>query len=144
MFVNTDSVKVTEMAKALFKEERSIDRLDGWFLSRETALKIHEENKDKPKEISAALELKAMVENLPLSVSDYNIFCGTQRDAFAKSYALINPSFKVENFCGYCDPTAVFDGVAPKEEFSRERMNARRGKTKQSDDGEDVFSVYDK
>ncbi len=144
MFVNTDSVKVTEMAKALFKEERSIDRLDGWFLSRETALKIHEENKDKPKEISAALELKAMVENLPLSVSDYNIFCGTQRDAFAKSYALINPSFKVENFCGYCDPTAVFDDIAPNEEFSRERINALREKTKQSDYVKDLCAVYDK
>ena len=93
MFADICSKEITEMAKALFKEERSIKRLDGWFLSRETALKIHEENKGASKEISAALELKAMVENLPLSVSDNNIFCGTQRDAFAKSYALINPAF---------------------------------------------------
>ena len=143
MFVNTDSKTVTAMAEALFKEERSIDRLDGWFISRERALEIHEENKDKPKEMSAALELKAMIENLPLSVSENNIFCGTQRDAFAKSYALINPSFKVENFCGYCDPTAVFDDIEPDSEFTVERINALREKTKQSDYVKDLCAVYD-
>lgn len=143
MFVNTDSKTVTGMAKALFKEERSIERLDGWFLSRETALKIHEENKDKSKELSAALELKAMVENLPLSVSDNNVFCGTQRDAFAKSYALINPSFKVENFCGYCDPTAVFDDIEPNDVFTEKRINTIREKTAQSDYVKELCAVYD-
>lgn len=143
MFADICSKEITEMAKALFKEERSIKRLDGWFLSRETALKIHEENKGASKEISAALELKAMVENLPLSVSDNNIFCGTQRDAFAKSYALINPAFKVENFCGYCDPTAVFDDIEPNNEFTPGRINALREKTKQSEYVRDLCAVYD-
>ena len=29
--------KVTEMARALFMEERALERLDGWFLARESA-----------------------------------------------------------------------------------------------------------
>lgn len=143
MFINSNFSEITEMAKALFKEERAIKRLDGWFLSREVAVKTGEKNKDKPKEIRAALELAAMIDNLPLSVSNNNIFCGTQRDAFAKSYALINPTFKVESFCGYCDPTAVFDDIEPNEEFTIERINALREKTKQSDYVKDLCKVYD-
>ena len=29
---------LTEMAKALFKEERAKDRLDGWFIAKETEM----------------------------------------------------------------------------------------------------------
>lgn len=135
---------ITEKAKALFKEERSIKRLDGWFLSRETAVKSDEENAALSKEMRAALALRAMVDNLPLSVSENNIFCGTQRDAFAKSYALINPSFRVEEFCGYCDPTAVFDDIEPDETFTKERIDALREKTKNSAYVRDLSAVYEK
>lgn len=44
-------------------------------------------------------------------MSDNNFFVGTQRDAFAMSYALINPNYKVESFSRYCDLTAVFNDV---------------------------------
>ena len=30
-----DAVKTTDMAKALFKEERAINHLEGWFLMKE-------------------------------------------------------------------------------------------------------------
>ncbi|MBQ4339275.1 MAG: hypothetical protein IJC37_07620 [Clostridia bacterium] len=144
IFVNCNHETVTLMAKELFKEERAIKRLDGWFLARETAVAQAEKNKGLSKEMSAALELKAIAENLPLSVSDKNIFAGTQRDAFAKSYALINPAFEVETFSGYCDPTAVFDDIEPNEEFTAERINTLREKTQNGAYVSDLCAVYDK
>lgn len=133
---------VSQMAKELFKQERKIDRLDGWFLSREAAVKEAEKHTDKSRELSAAYELTAMVESLPLWISENAVFAGTQRDAFAKSYALINPAFEVETFSGYCDPTAVFDDIAPNEEFSAKRIAALREKTKQSDYVSTLTDMY--
>lgn len=71
----------------------------------------------------AAHELKAVITELPLSISEHAIFAGSQSDAFARSYALINPSFRVETFSGYWDPTAVFGDIEPNEEFTEERIN---------------------
>ena len=56
-------------------------------------------------------------------MSDNAIFVGTQRDAFAKSYALINPSFTVEGFSGYCDPMAIYNDIEPNAEFTKERID---------------------
>ncbi len=133
---------VTKMAKELFLQERRIDRLDGWFISREAACKEAEKHKGDSKEISAAYELSAMVENLPLWISENAVFAGTQRDAFAKSYALINPAFEVETFSGYCDPTAVFDDIAPNEEFPKERIEALRKKTREGSYVSSLMDMY--
>ncbi len=135
--------EITEMAKLLFKEERSIKRLDGWFLARETAFKHSEEFSSLPKEMRAAKELEAILKELPLSISDNAVFAGTQRDAFARSYALINPAFQVETFSGYCDPTAVFDDIVPNEEFTSERINAVREFTKKTDYVKELSKVYE-
>ena len=43
--------KLTQMAKELFKEERKFDRLDGWFLAKETEMQWDEKYKDEPLEI---------------------------------------------------------------------------------------------
>ncbi|HRR36463.1 MAG TPA: hypothetical protein P5535_05285 [Clostridia bacterium] len=86
---------IDDKASLLFKEERSLKRLDGWFLAREIVCDTHEELKDLPKELRAAYEIKNIITNIPLGISENNIFAGTQRDAFARSYALINPSFRV-------------------------------------------------
>ena len=143
MFVNSSAEKITQMAKELFKEERAIKRLDGWFISREIAAKAAAKNNGLSAELSAALELSAVIDELPLSISSNNIFAGTQRDAFARSYALINPAFEVETFSGYCDPTAVFDDIEPNEEFDAERINALREHTRDSDYVRKLSSVYD-
>ena len=143
MFINETHASVTAMAKALFKEERAIKRLDGWFLAREAAVATAEQKLGVSKEMEAALELKAIVEALPLSVSDNAVFAGTQRDAFAKSYALINPTFQVETFSGYCDPTAVFDDIEPNEAFTAERINSLREKTKKGSYVSELCAVYD-
>ena len=123
--------RLAAMAKDLFAEERGIDHLEGWFLAREAAAYA---NIDAPEgsALRAALELKEIVAGLPLSISEHAVFAGTQRDAFARSYALINPEFRVETFSGYCDPTAVFGDIQPIGDISQERIDQLREKTRQS------------
>ena len=138
-----NSDKISEMAKLLFREERKLKRLDGWFLAREAAVKASKSSFGQHKEVIAALELRAIVDDLPLYVSENAIFAGTQRDAFARSYALINPAFEVETFSGYCDPTAVFNDIEPNDEFTRERITALRDYTRQSEYVKSLSSVYE-
>ncbi len=124
---------VTKMAKGLFKEERAIDRLDGWFLTKESYMRHEAETAGLPPVERAARLLCHALEELPISISDNAVFAGTQRDAFARSYALINPSFRVESFAGYCDPTAVFGDIEPNEEITRERLDIVKEHDKHTD-----------
>ena len=117
------AASVTAAAKELFKEERAKMRVDGWFLSREIVCNKQKELTGLSKEMRAAKELEAILTELPLSISDHAVFAGSQSDAFARSYALINPSFRVETFSGYCDPTAVYGDIEPNEEFTPERID---------------------
>ena len=131
--------QIVDMAKALFREERAMKRLDGWFFAREAAMA--EQGAGTPEQ-NAASELRRMIEALPISISPNAVFAGTQRDAFARTYALINPAFQVETFCGYCDPTGVFDDIVPNEEIPQERIDALRRKTTQSAYVQDLLKVY--
>lgn len=127
-----NSQQLTAMAKELFREERAIDRLDGWFLAKETEMLVDKKYADLAPEVKKAHLLCEVLSAIPISLSDNAIFVGTQRDAFAKSYALINPSFRVEGFSGYCDPTAIYNDIEPNDEFSRERIEAVRSFTQNS------------
>ncbi len=137
-----DPIKTTEAAKLLFKEERAINHLEGWFIIKETEQKYHEKYSALSPTRRAAEKFREAVKVLPLSISDYAVFAGTQRDAFARSYALINPTFKVETFAGYCDPTAVYDDIDPTEEFTAERIKALRELDKQTDYVKSLSEVY--
>ncbi len=132
--------QIVEMAKALFREERAMKRLDGWFFAREAAMS---QTDTGTAEENAASQLRRMVETLPLSISPNAVFAGTQRDAFARTYALINPAFRVETFSGYCDPTSVFDDIVPNGEIPKERIDALRTKTNESPYVRDLMKVYD-
>ncbi len=90
----------------------------------------------------AAEKFREAVKVLPLSISDNAIFAGTQRDAFARSYALINPSFRVETFAGYCDPTAVYNDIDPTTEFTQERINTLRELDRKTDYIKALSEVY--
>lgn len=123
---------ITAMAKELFREERALKRLDGWFYIKESYMRHEAEAAGMPEMEKAAYLLGQAVRELPLSISDHAIFAGTQRDAFARSYALINPSFRVESFAGYCDPTAVFGDIEPNENITAERLERVRGHDKET------------
>ena len=125
--------QLIDMAKALFREERAIDRLDGWFLAKEIEMLHDEEYQTLDKEVKKAYLLCEIAKHIPLSLSEHAIFVGTQRDAFARSYALINPSFTVAGFSGYCDPMAIYGDITPNEEFSDARIATVRDFTAKSD-----------
>lgn len=130
-------------AKSLFAEERKIMRLDGWFLLREAASAFEEKHCEMPPVIRTAKALQEAVRMLPLSISGHAVFAGTQRDAFARSYALINPNFKVSTFNGYCDPTAVYSDIEPSEEIPAARIEALRGTARRSPYVRDLSKVYE-
>ncbi len=134
--------QTTALAKALFKEERALKRLDGWFLIKEIRRDSDEALSSLSPVEKAGEQLKVIAEKLPLSISPNAIFAGTQRDAFARSYALINPSFKVEGFSGYCDPTAVYGDIEPNEEFTAERIEKMREYDKKSEFVTSLSRVY--
>lgn len=123
---------ITEKAKKLFEYERSKTRLDGWFLAQEAEILLQEKYKEICSEIKKASILKEIVNIIPIEISKYNIFVGSQDNGFAQSYALINPSFKVEEFSGYCDPLAVFRDIEPNGEFTKERICTVKNKMEES------------
>ncbi len=139
-----NSSKITEMAKALFKEKRAGMRLDGWFIAKEAELRLAKEFEDENEEVKKALILREIVKTIPLYLSDYQIFAGTQDDAFARSYALINPAFKVEEFSGYCDPAAVFSDIEPNEEITAERIEKARNEFAETEYAVKLGEVYGK
>ena len=134
--------QLEEKAKSVFQAERNINRLDGWLLMKEQYEDAMEEKGDKPHVIKTALATQKMVARLPLNLHPDAIFAGTQRDAFARSYALINPSFRVDTFQGYCDPTAVFGDVEPNEEFTAEYIQTLRRRVEQSAYVKELKQVY--
>lgn len=136
--------RLTEMAKALYQEERQIKRLDGWFIVKETEMENSEKYAGLHEEIKKAYLLCDVLKVLPLSLSENAVFVGTQRDAFAKSYALINPSFTVEGFSGYCDPMAIYNDIEPNEEFTEERIDKVRAFTSKTKMVEMLNSTYSK
>ncbi len=130
MIYNTyENGKLTEKAKALYREEREIKRLDGWFIAKETEMLADEKYSNCDPEVKKANLLCEVLRNLPITLSENAVFAGVQRDAFAKSYALINPSFTVEGFSGYCDPMAIYNDIEPNDEFSKERIDKVRNFT---------------
>ncbi|MDL2253906.1 pyruvate formate lyase family protein, partial [Ruminococcaceae bacterium OttesenSCG-928-I18] len=131
-----------DKARRLFEEERREKTvLNGWFLSRELAADASEGQRVGEEE-KAVVELEAVIDALPLEISEHAIFAGTQRDAFAASYSLINPAFTVEGFGGYCDPLEVYDFATPTQEISKERIAAMRKRAAKSDYNKDLSKVY--
>ena len=131
-------------AKALFEQERRSKRLDGWFLLREAAFAYEEKHPEMPHVIRTANALQEAVKMLPLTISSQAVFAGTQRDGFARSYALINPNFRVSTFNGYCDPTAVYNDIEPCDEIPASRIEALRETARRTPFVRDLSKVYEK
>ncbi|MBQ6361335.1 MAG: hypothetical protein IJJ25_09340 [Lachnospiraceae bacterium] len=143
LFENTTTDYISALAKDLYNEEREEHKiLNGWLLSRETALDTAETLKDVPAEMRAAEELEKIIETMPLEISRYAVFAGTQRDAFAASYALINPAFQVETFKGYCDPLEVYNFASPDGDVTTERIENMRRRMAETDWVRSLNAVY--
>lgn len=118
--------RITELAKRRFQEERSLNHLEGWFRAKEIQRECDEKWKGEKDCIRIAKTEAEVMRRIPLSLGDYHVFAGTQDDAFARSYALINPSFTVDSFSGYCDPVAVFGDIEPMGDITKERIEELR------------------
>ncbi|GHV79731.1 glycyl radical enzyme [Spirochaetia bacterium] len=119
--------KLNELAHGYFTEKKTREKLRGWFLMREMVSQYSDQNPVQASvPLTAACALRYAIERLPLDISPYAIFAGTQADAFSESYALINPSFKVEEFSGYCDPVAIYNDLKPEGEITVERIEKQR------------------
>ena len=135
--------EITQLAKDRFTQERAINHLEGWFLAREIAMECDETFRDEPDCIRIAKTQVEVAKRLPLSLGDFHLLAGTQDDAFARSYALINPAFTVDSFAGYCDPVAVFGDIDPTPEISAERIAHVRDYYAKNDFGKALTAAYD-
>ena len=133
---------ISDRAKHLFREEREMGQLTGWFTVKQIQKRHEAETKHLPPMEAAAVALRHVAHELPISLSDHAIFAGTQRDAFASSYALINPAFQVETFAGYCDPTEVFDYIKPTDNISAEEIAEIREYVRISPYGKALSETY--
>lgn len=133
---------LTALAKARFREERALNHLEGWFLAREIAMACDQTYKDDAPCIRIARTLKDVVTRIPLTLGDYHVFAGTQDDAFARSYALINPAFTVKSFAGYCDPVAVFSDIEPIGDITAERIARVRDYYSKNDFARALTAAY--
>lgn len=134
---------LTDKAKKLYRQEREEHKiLNGWFLSREIAAEADNAMGETQPELRAVGELEQIIEKLPIEISEHAVLAGTQRDAFAASYALINPAFQVETFRGYCDPLEVYDYAAPDDSVTAERIARMREHAAQSPNVRALSAVY--
>lgn len=135
---------VSDKATQLFQEERSDHKvLNGWFLAEEIAARVGARTTQTDPELCAAEKLSAIIRELPLEISDHALLAGTQRDAFAASYALINPAFRVETFRGYCDPLEVYDYATPTDDIPPHRIAALRENTAHAPCVKALSKVYE-
>jgi len=132
--------------KKVLCQKRSDLQLTSWFLYQEIKMKVREELRAKgtdPDSPSAAGEILCRcVERMNLSIPKGSAFAGSQDDAFSPSYALINPSFKVESFAGYCDPVAIYDDMPVTKEFPKKRTEKVREYYRATSYVKRLFSVY--
>ena len=137
--------ELTALAKSRFQEERALDHLEGWFLAREIAMECDARFKGDaacPDSIRIGKTLIEVARRIPLTLGDYHVFAGTQDDAFARSYALINPAFTVKSFAGYCDPAAVFGDIDPIGDITRERIDRVRDYYSKNDFARALTQAY--
>ena len=134
--------EITELAKARFKEERAVNRLEGWFLAREIAMECDRTFASEPDCIRIGRTLVEVMTRIPLTLGDYHLFAGSQDDAFARSYALINPSFEVKSFEGYCDPVQVFGDISPIGDITAERIEHVKDYYSKNDFAKTLTAAY--
>lgn len=109
--------------------KRSQTRADEWFYVQELLAQARQAGgKDPDAESSQPEILCRVVSEMPISIPEGTVIAGTQDGAFSPSYALINPSFRVETFAGYCDPTAVYNDIEPDTDsgLTQERIDSVR------------------
>lgn len=121
-----------EGVELIRRAKRSQECMDEWFFVQEIKMQeleaIRAEGRNPDDAAGQAELLCRVVRRMPISIIKGSAIAGTQDGAFSASYALINPSFKVEEFAGYCDPTVIYDDISPdpKKGITRQRIRTVR------------------
>lgn len=122
--MTSDSFDANRLAAQLLsvqKQNQQTMRLDGWFFIQEIHMnalkKLRKTDPGLSRVITQARLFETVLDEMPISIRPDEVFAGTQDDAFARTYALINPEFRVETFAGYCDPMAVYGDITPAPEL---------------------------
>jgi len=143
-----DPERLAQQLLAVQEQNRKTTRLDGWFLVQEIRmnelLALRQAGKRLPREREQAHLFAAVCRELPLAIRPNEVFAGTQDDGFARTYALINPDFKVETFAGYCDPMSVYGDIRPAPELglTKRRINTVRDFWAAADYAQALAKVY--
>lgn len=131
----------------ILSAKRQQTKLKSWFLYQEIKMQEREklagEGIDPDAAESQAVILCECIKRMPLSIPEGSVIAGTQDDAFSPSYALINPTFKVESFAGYCDPLAVYNDIEPDNEISQARIDTVRSYFANTPYVKSLSAIYD-
>ena len=133
----------------VLRTKRAQNKMTSWFVYQEMKMEVTERLRNEggvepnSREGAAALLLEC-VRNMPISIPEGSAIAGTQDDAFSPSYALINPSFEVESFAGYCDPLAVYNDIEPDETFTKERIERVRNYYAETEYVKRLGEIYEK
>ncbi len=132
------------------KAKRSQENMEEWFFVQEIKMQERQQMRSEggnPDDPAGQAELLCrVVRRMPISIINGSAIAGTQDGAFSASYALINPSFKVEEFAGYCDPTAIYNDISPnpKSGITEERIQAVRSYWEKTAYVDDLRAIYNK
>ena len=139
-----------EGAELVRKAKRYQEYMDEWFFVQEIKMQECEAMRAEggnPDDAAGQAELLCrIVRRMPISIVKGSAIAGTQDSAFSASYALINPSFKVEEFTGYCDPTAIYNDILPNSEkgITKERIRTVRQYWENTDYVRQLQKIYTK
>jgi len=145
--MNEWNKKLTEGVESLRRFKRNQKTVNTWFFVQEIKMREHKamlkEGLTPDTSAGQAELLCRVVETMPLSIPDGSAVAGSQDVAFSPSYALINPSFKVEEFAGYCDPCAAYSDVAIEDDLTEERVETVKKYWENTDYVKKLYDVYD-
>ncbi len=137
---------LSESVETLRRFKRSQKTVNTWFYVQEIKMNEREAMLKAGMETETAFGqaelLCRMAEKMPLSLPDGSAAAGTQDVAFSPSYALINPTFKVEEFAGYCDPCACYNDVSIEGDITKDRVEAVRKYWENTSYVKKLYDVY--
>ena len=126
------TVAVKDGVEKVRKHKRSQETVTDWFFVQEIRMneriRLADAGIDLNSPQAASQILCSVAKKMPINIPDGSVIAGSQDCAFSPSYSLINPSFKVEDFAGYCDPTAIYNDISPSPEngLTAERIDMVR------------------
>ena len=108
-----------EKLKKLVNEKQDFT---DWILLEQIKMRSYRKTEGKPLPLRRALMLKALLEEMPISLDPHDLLAGLQDPVFATSYNLFKIGLEnFEGYCGYADLYNEVRGKFPEEELNEVR-----------------------